>query len=288
MYAIIDGICFIAGIVGFILCFTQQKPAFVPIPIVWILLYPLLTELIYNVFASILGQKVVYNTSLSSRIVYHPSYNITFCGLEKMHPFDSRKYGNVFDKLMRMGIVKSTDSVIEPSIISRKLLLQKMSKLYLLKLNYSIAICSCIEMPLCFIPSPLLRWRVLNPMMFATQGTILASISALKLKWAINLSGGFHHATCTKGGGFCVYPDISLAVHYLQTRHGIQRIMIIDLDAHQGNGHQRDHLNRDDIFIVDAYNHHIYPGDKAAKKAIRRDIIVNSSTTDAEYLDKVE
>lgn len=57
--------------------------------------------------------------------------------------------------------------------------------------------------------------------------------------------------------------------------------MIIDLDAHQGNGHERDHLNREDIFIVDAYNHHIYPGDKTAKKAISKDIAVSPSTTDS-------
>ena len=74
-------------------------------------------------------------------------------------------------------------------------------------------------------------------MLLATEGTILASVAALKLKWAINLSGGYHHASCTGGGWFCVYPDISLAAHYLQTRLGIERIMIIDLDAHQGNGH---------------------------------------------------
>lgn len=96
MYAIIDGICFTAGIVGFILCFTQLQYVYIPIAIAWTLLYPLLIELIYNVFASFMGEKVVYNTSRSSRIVYHPSYNLTFCGLEKLHPFDSRKYGHVF------------------------------------------------------------------------------------------------------------------------------------------------------------------------------------------------
>ena len=60
---------------------------------------------------------------------------------------------------------------------------------------------------------------------------------SLKLKWSINLSGGYHHACCKTGGGFCVYPDITLAIHYLRTRHSITRAMIIDLDAHQGNGH---------------------------------------------------
>jgi histone deacetylase 11 len=74
-------------------------------------------------------------------------------------------------------------------------------------------------------------------MLLATEGTILAAATALKIKWAINLSGGYHHASCTVGGGFCIYPDISLAIHYLKTRNNLQRFMIIDLDAHQGNGH---------------------------------------------------
>lgn len=37
--------------------------------------------------------------------------------------------------------------------------------------------------------------------------------------------------------------------------------MIVDLDAHQGNGHERDHIGNEDVYIVDAYNHRIYPGD---------------------------
>lgn len=67
---------------------------------------------------------------------------------------------------------------------------------------------------------------------------------ALSNKWAINLSGGYHHASCNSGGGFCIYPDISLAVHYLQTRYNIGKVMIIDLDAHQGNGHEKDFIGR--------------------------------------------
>lgn len=112
-----------------------------------------------------------------------------------------------------------------------------MSWVYLLKLCYTISICSYIEMPLIFLPACLLRWRVLDPMMRATEGTLLAVCSAMKLGWSVNLSGGFHHASFTNGGGFCIYPDISLAVHYLRTRLGIRKVMIVDLDAHQGNGH---------------------------------------------------
>lgn len=55
MYAIIDGLCFISGIVGFILCFTQKQPQYCPIPIVWCIVYPVLNELIYNLFANLVG-----------------------------------------------------------------------------------------------------------------------------------------------------------------------------------------------------------------------------------------
>jgi len=43
--------------------------------------------------------------------------------------------------------------------------------------------------------------------------------------------------------------------------HGVNRILIIDLDAHQGNGHERDMLNDSDVHIVDCFNPYIYPGD---------------------------
>ena len=107
---------------------------------------------------------------------------------------------------------------------------------------YSIWISSAIELPLCFLFSFLLRWRVLNPMLCMTEVSVLAAICATKLGWAINIGGGFHHACSYQGGGFCVYPDITLVRHYLQTRLKIKKIMIIDLDAHQGNGHELDHL----------------------------------------------
>lgn len=83
--------------------------------------------------------------------------------------------------------------------------------------------------------------------------------------WAINLSGGYHHASFNSGGGFCIYPDISLAIHYLRTRRNIRKIMIIDLDAHQGNGYAKDYPIDDEIYIVDCYNFRIFPQDIDAK-----------------------
>ena len=63
--------------------------------------------------------------------------------------------------------------------------------------------------------------------------------------------------------------------------------MIIDLDAHQGNGHERDFINDKNVFIVDMYNHNIYPADRYAKEAINVDISVWPRTHTTIYLEKL-
>ena len=117
-------------------------------------------------------------------------------------------------------------------------------------------------------------------MTLGTVGSVESSFLAIQKGWAINLSGGFHHASRSNGEGFCIYPDITFITHYLRQIYMVKRIMIIDLDAHQGNGHERDHLNEDNTYIMDAYNHRIYPGDTEAMKAIKYDIDVRYSTSD--------
>ena len=121
-------------------------------------------------------------------------------------------------------------------------------------------------------------------MLYGSEGTILATIAATKLKWAVHIGGGYHHANSQYGGGLCIYPDITLAIHYAQTRLNVKKAMVVDLDVHQGNGHEMDHLNNPDVFTVDVYNHNIFPGDTEAKKAIGLDMIVAEDTTDEDYL----
>ncbi|CAL4175835.1 unnamed protein product [Meganyctiphanes norvegica] len=106
--------------------------------------------------------------------------------------------------------------------------------------------------------------------------------------WAINIGGGFHHCCSEEGGGFCAYADITLAIYLVLLNYqNVQRVMIIDLDAHQGNGHERDFIGRRDVYILDVYNKDIYPGDELAKQAISRRVELFSFTEDEEYLHKV-
>jgi len=234
-------------------------------------------------------KKVKQFAQLKYPIIYHPRYNITACGIEKIHHFDSRKYGRAFDFLLNSGILSKDTKIHKPAHVIRALLFKGHSKMYLLKLCYSLIISRIVEIPLVFLPASLLRWRLLEPMGLATQGTIDGGMMALEKGWAINLSGGYHHASYHGGGGFCVYADISMCINHLRKYFGerVKKAMIIDLDAHQGNGHERDFLGDPNVMIVDAYNHSIYPADKEAKRAIGVDIRVYKGDNDDDYLEKL-
>ena len=85
----------------------------------------------------------------------------------------------------------------EPFYLSRHMLLELgMSQYYLLSLCYSIKVSFCVEVPLFFLPGWFLRAKLLDPMLLAASGTVMATEIALRKKWAINLGGGFHHASC--------------------------------------------------------------------------------------------
>ena len=233
--------------------------------------YPIVQELLFMIIAKLRIASGSVDRDLQSMhkkldtmypIVYSPGYNLTACGLERMHPFDSTKYGRVYDFLIKWNVLRDEDpgkfvkegrqnKTLEPGIVSRIYLYEVCTFVHMMLLNYSLYIGKCVELPICFLPAWLVRWRVLNPMLRATNGTIMASKMAMERGIAINLSGGYHHACCNNGQGFCIYPDITIAIKMMRKAYGISRVMIIDLDAHQGNGHERDFIDDKDVFIID-------------------------------------
>ncbi|XP_045847410.1 histone deacetylase 11 isoform X3 [Meles meles] len=183
-------------------------------------------------------------------IVYSPRYNITFMGLEKLHPFDAGKWGKVISFLKEEKLL-SDGMLVEAREASDEDLLVVHTRRYL--------------------------------------NALKAGKLAMERGWAINVGGGFHHCSSDRGGGFCAYADITLAIKFLFERvEGVSRATIVDLDAHQGNGHERDFMGDKRVYIMDVYNRHIYPGDRFAKQAIRRKVELEWGTEDDEYLDKVE
>ncbi|XP_072928263.1 histone deacetylase 11 isoform X3 [Hemitrygon akajei] len=144
-------------------------------------------------------------------------------------------------------------------------------------------------LPVAFLPNFIIQRKVLRPFRTQTGGTIMAGKLAIERGWAINVGGGFHHCSSDQGGGFCAYADITLAIKFLFERvEGVSKAMIIDLDAHQGNGHERDFMDDNRVYIMDVFNRYIYPGDGFAKRAIKWKIELEWDTEDSEYLQKVK
>ncbi|ERE66664.1 histone deacetylase 11-like protein [Cricetulus griseus] len=222
-------------------------------------------------------------------IVYSPRYNITFMGLEKLHPFDAGKWGKVINFLKEEKLL-SDGMLVEAREASEEDLLVVHTRRYLNELKWSFVVATITEIPpVIFLPNFLVQRKVLRPLRTQTGGTIMAGKLAVERGWAINVGGGFHHCSSDRGGGFCAYADITLAIKFLFERvEGICRATIIDLDAHQGNGHERDFMGDRRVYIMDVYNRHIYPGDRFAKEAIRRKVELEWGTEDEEYLEKVE
>lgn len=86
---------------------------------------------------------------------------------------------------------------------------------------------------LVMVPNVIVQKRYLKPMRYQVGGSILAGKLALERGYAINIGGGFHHCSAIKGGGFCPYADITLLIKNIKQYYNIDKVMIVDLDAHQ-------------------------------------------------------
>jgi acetoin utilization deacetylase AcuC-like enzyme len=91
------------------------------------------------------------------------------------------------------------------------------------------------------------------------HGTMLCAEFALKHGVAMNIAGGTHHAFTNKGEGFCLLNDIAMASNYLLAKNLVKKILVVDLDVHQGNGTAQ--IFRDDsrVFTFSMHGANNYP-----------------------------
>jgi histone deacetylase 11 len=227
--------------------------------------------------------------TLTPKIIYSPEYDIHFGGLEKLHPFDTRKYSHAYDaahKTLGDQLTRATITPTQP--VSDEDLCLVHTPAYLQTLKSVDVLVRALEFaPLAMFPYKLVEERLLIPMRLATTGTIMAARESLSCGMAINLSGGYHHASADKGEGFTVFSDMSIAILKLRAEGLLaakDQVLIIDLDAHQGNGHERVFFHDDTVSIFDMYNGVIYPNDGYARKRINWNLALAPGTRDAQYL----
>ena len=192
-------------------------------------------------------------------IVYSSQYQISIGGLEKLHPFDMRKYAKIYLKLNTEGLIRPED-VFVPEPASEEQILTVHSRQYLDRLKRPSNVARYLEAPpVALVPKGMLDSGILKPFRHATGGTILAARLALKHGIAVNLAGGYHHAKPDAGEGFCIYADMPIAIRVLQADGLIKRALIVDLDVHQGNGSAVIFAGDDSVFTFSMHQRDIYP-----------------------------
>ena len=113
------------------------------------------------------------------------------------------------------------------------------------------------------------------------NGTVQCANYSRKYGVALNVAGGTHHSFTYKGEGFCLLNDIAIAANYLLHHNIADKILVIDLDVHQGNGTAQ--IFRDDprVFTFSIHGAKNYP---LRKEPSDLDIALPDKTEDAAYL----
>ena len=113
-------------------------------------------------------------------------------------------------------------------------------------------------------------------------GTMMAAEFALKNGIAMNIAGGTHHAYTNRGEGFCIFNDQAVAARHLQKQKLADKILIVDLDVHQGNGTAEIFENDNSVFTFSMHGKKNYPFKKENSSL---DIELENGTEDEEYLE---
>jgi acetoin utilization deacetylase AcuC-like enzyme len=98
----------------------------------------------------------------------------------------------------------------------------------------------------------------------AAAGTVIAGVDAVltggarRVFCAVRPPG--HHASQSRGMGFCVFNNIAIGARHARRRHGVERILIADWDVHHGNGTQEVFWNDGSVMFFDTHQHPWYPG----------------------------
>lgn len=197
--------------------------------------------------------------------IYSKHYDFLFSGIDRLHPFDTAKFSKAWQLFSSEHSADLADLWIEPQTpITDDDLLQAHTPPYLDSLKQSKTIAQVIEIaPARFIPNFMLQKRLIRPIKLATGGTVIAAEKALtENAVAMNFGGGFHHAFADHGEGFCFFADAALAIAHCRNKGLLDvddKVLMIDLDAHRGNGFEAVTHSDSSVHMFDMYNFQVYP-----------------------------
>ena len=190
------------------------------------------------------------------------------------HKFPINKFGELANYLIEKRVVKS---FYKPYACSEETLKRAHSESYIKHIKNKTLDKNDIKK----IGFPLVD-SVIRRSLIATGGTVLASKLAINNGIACNTAGGSHHANFDGGAGYCVFNDVAVSAQYLLDRGLAGRILIVDLDVHQGNGNSDIFKNNKNVFTFSMHSKSNYP----AKKSISDlDVELDDNMEDKQYIE---
>ncbi len=207
------------------------------------------------------------------KIAWSPLYCLT---LPEGHRFPMQKYNLLPEQLIYEGTIHSSQ-LFEPALLNDNIALLTHTQGWinqLNELNLSAAEIRKTGFPL--TEELVVREKTIM------QGTVDAALFALKNGVSMNIAGGTHHAFTNKGEGFCLLNDNAIAANYLLNNQLRKKILIVDLDVHQGNGTAEIFHNNSQVFTFSMHGEKNYPFHKEKSDL---DIELKDGTDDVTYLD---
>ena len=218
-------------------------------------------------------QRLYVNIML--KIAYQPIYKHH---LPEGHRFPMIKYELIPEQLLYEGTIEE-DNLFEPGNIEESHILKAHDATYWKRLKN-------LELTRKEIRAtgfPLSAGLVERETVIA-QGTIDCALYAQKYGVAMNIAGGTHHAFTDRGEGFCLLNDFGIAAHYLLEKELAEKILIVDLDVHQGNGTAEIFRGDDRVFTFSMHGANNYP---LRKEVSDLDIGLPDKTPDAPFLSQL-
>ena len=173
--------------------------------------------------------------------------------LPEGHRFPMLKYELIPAQLLREGIITETQ-ILTPAPLEEDIILQTHTRYYWQQLQHQ-TLTDKEQRRIGLPQSPALTLREIT----IARGTIDCALHALDHGVALNVAGGTHHAFADRGEGFCLLNDFAIAANYLLSQQLVKKVLIIDLDVHQGNGTASLFMDNSKVYTFSMHGAHNYP-----------------------------
>ncbi len=210
------------------------------------------------------------------RVAYSPIY---IHPVPQNHRFPMEKYGLIRDQLLYEGVIERLE-FFSPTPVSDDVLLTTHDEEYLYRLK-NLQTSLRDQRLTGFVHTS----QLVNREITIVGGTVRCAEFAIEHGASFNIAGGTHHAYADRGEGFCLLNDFAVAASYLLESEVVSRILIVDLDVHQGNGTAKIFENDQRVYTFSMHGAGNYP---YRKETSDLDISLPNQTTDNEYLELLE